>query len=632
MWLKGLNTRKAAEVGASLADQFVTTVASQGTRKPSRSPDLGQQVQGFLAQVDREALPLELGLFRRARFANSFKWRLLDNGVEPDVANEITQMLLLRLAAKPAAAPVIEQALIAPPSRASGGKVQTLMAQIEASAARAAHAEVVASCTELLRLKPRHLTARNALGVALWNLGSYSEAEEQFRKAVGIQSTFADSQFNLGTLLRVRGQVVESEQPLRRALQLNPRHVEAQVSLGLTQMLLGRLRDARECFDKALKIAPRHAGALCGIGRVASIEGRFDEAESMFKRALVFQTNMPAAWAHLATLRKMTRADATWLKGAEKIAASGLAPPDEADLRFAIGKYADDVGDFERAFRSYQRANELQRKTGQTYDPQARTRFVDEMIRTYPREAFAAVGEGASDSPKPVLVTGMMRSGTSLVEQIISSHPAAAGAGELQFWTDAMRKYPDALRNRWLSEPMRKKLSDSYLQTLNGVSREALRVIDKSTFNADYLGPIHHVLPNARIIYVRRDPVDTCLSCYFHQFSAAHNFTTSLSDLAHYYREHARLVAHWRDVLPPGVLLEVPYAELVADQVSWTRRIVDFIGLPWDERCLEFHTTQRPVVTASFWQVRQKMFHSSVGRWRNYEKFIDPLLSLREIG
>lgn len=634
MWLKSLNTRKAAEVGTSLADEFVTTVVIQGKRKPgkpNKPEDRGRDLQGFLAQVDREALPLELGVFRRARLANSFKWRLLDNGVEPEVVNEATQILLMRLAAQPATATPTAAPLTPPPVLPSGkSKVEALAAQIDACAARGAHAEVIASCQELLEIKPRHLVARNSLGVALCKLGRYKEAEEQFRRAVGIQSTYADAQFNLGSTLRLTGQIIESEQPLRRALKLNPKHVEAQVSLGSTLVLLGRLTDARECFDKALKLAPRHAGALCGIGQIASLEGRFEEAESTFKRALVFETRMPTAWAALATLRKMTRADASWLKGAEKLATSGIAPLDEADLRFAIGKYGDDVGDFELAFHNYRRANELQKQAAPEYDPEARTRFIDEIISAYPREAFAAPAGSASDSLQPVLVTGMMRSGTSLVEQIIASHPAAAGAGELAFWNDAVRKYPDVMRNRWLAEPLRKKLGESYLQILRRVSPTARRVVDKSTFNSDYLGPIHLVLPHTRIIYVQRDPVDTCLSCYFHQFSTAHNFTMDLADLAHYYREHQRLVAHWREVLPPGTLLEVPYAELVADQERWTRRIVEFIGLPWDERCLEFHTTQRPVITASFWQVRQKMYQSSVGRWRNYRKFIAPLLALRD--
>jgi tetratricopeptide (TPR) repeat protein len=630
MWLKALDTKKAAEVGTSLADQFVTTVVLQGQRKRGKPAERARELQTFLAQAEREALSLDLGLFRRARLANSFKWRLLDSGVEQEVVDELTQMLLMRLSGKPGATPLPQNTPPAATPAANGNNVENLIARIEACAARGAHAEVIENCTQLLRLKPRHAPAHNSLGVALFKLGRYEEAQGQFRRAAAIQSNFADAQFNLGSILRCTGQVAESEQPLRRALKLSPKHVEAHVSLGSTLVQLGRLREARQCFDRALRLAPRHAGALCGIGRAASLEGHFGEAEFMFKRALEFETNLPSAWAGLASLRKMTRADSSWLRGAEKIAASGITPLDEADLRFAIGKYGDDVGDFELAFRNYQRANELQKQAAHRYDPKARTSFVDEMIQAYPREAFGAAGEPCCDSVKPVLVTGMMRSGTSLVEQIISSHPAAVGAGELPFWNDVMRKYPDAVRNRWSQDSLRKKLAESYLQVLHSVSADAQRVVDKSTFNSDYLGPIHLVFPNARIIYVRRDPIDTCLSCYFHQFSTAHNFAMDLADLVHYYREHQRLVSHWRTVLPPGSLLEVPYAELVGNQEVWTRRIVEFIGLPWDDRCLEFHATQRSVITASFWQVRQKMYRSSVGRWRNYEKFIGPLRALQE--
>jgi hypothetical protein len=156
-------------------------------------------------------------------------------------------------------------------------------------------------------------------------------------------------------------------------------------------------------------------------------------------------------------------------------------------------------------------------------------------------------------------------------------------------------------------------------------------VVDKSNFNADRLGLIHSVFPNARIISVRRDPMDTCLSCYFQRFANAPSFTVDLKDLAHYYREHHRLMQHWRSVLPDSVLLEVPYAELVAEQEAWSRRILEFIGLEWDARCLEYYTTERPVLTASQWQVRQRIYPNSVGRWRNYKKFIGPLLQLREL-
>ena len=634
MWLKGIRSREVSNVGTSLADTFVGAPASAKAKSANtgqfRSP--GPQLQAFLAQVDRDVAPMQLGVFGRAKLASSFKWRLLDGGLEPAVADELTQMLLVRLSTKPSAAPAPDEERFATLSHQENeGNVETLLAQAQACAERSTHGEAVDRYVQLLEIKPRHLLARNNLGVSLCKLGRYREAEEQFREAASIQPKYPDAQFNLGTLLRDTGRLTESEMPLRRAVKLNPAHPESHVSLGLTLMTLRRLEEARECFEKALKIAPRNSGALCGAGQVAILDGQFEAATAHFKRALVFDTQHAAAWAGLARVRKMTSADGDWLRSAEKVASSGLPPVQEADLRFAIGKYHDDVGNFEKAFRSYERANRLQKAAAPNYDRGRWTRYVDDMIRAYPRDAAFATEGGASDSALPVFVTGMMRSGTSLVEQIIASHPAARGAGELPFWTDAMRKHHDAVRNRRLDQALRNKLAESYLHTLRSAFPDAARIVDKATFNSDYLGPIHSIFPNARIIYVRRDPIDTCLSCYFQPFSAGHSFTLDLADLAHYYREHRRLVDHWRAVLPPASLLEVHYADLVEDRERWSRRILDFIGLGWDDRCAEFHTATRPVLTSSFWQVRQKMYNSSVGRWRNYQGFIGPLRGLRDL-
>ncbi len=228
---------------------------------------------------------------------------------------------------------------------------------------------------------------------------------------------------------------------------------------------------------------------------------------------------------------------------------------------------------------------------------------------------------------KPVFVVGMPRSGTSLAEQIIASHPAAYGAGELHFWANLIEKDRGLTRDI-LGEPTRPKVAEEYLGILEGFSASALHVVDKATVNSDFLGLIYSVFPGARVIYMQRDPIDTCLSCYFQQFLTGINFAFDLSDLVHYYREHRRMMAHWRAVLPSGFILEVPYEELVADPETWSRKMLDFIGLEWDPRVLEFHTNRRQVTTASAWQVRQKVYKSSVARWRNYEKFIGPLKTL----
>ena len=328
----------------------------------------------------------------------------------------------------------------------------------------------------------------------------------------------------------------------------------------------------------------------------------------------------------------MPAAGGEWIKGAQASAESGIAPLNEASVRKAMGNYYDQVGDFAQAFKSFRRANELVKAAAPHYDKDAQAKFCDDLIRAYPREALAGPHPGASDSSLPILVVGMPRSGTSLVEQILASHPAVRGAGELAFWPQTLLEHLAGVLHGPPDEATRRKLAAGYLRALSTHGgKTAARIVDKSLFNLDYLGVIHSVFPNARIIHVRRDPIDTCLSCYFQDFPPSLNFTFDLSDLAHYYRLRVRLMDHWRSVLPPGTLLDVPYEELIADQEGWTRRMLEFLALPWDERCLSFHSTERSVLTASYWQVRQKVYKSSVGRWHHYKKFIGPLLDLSNL-
>jgi tetratricopeptide (TPR) repeat protein len=570
-----------------------------------------------------------LNFFKRAWFANSFKWRLLENGVDAETANEWTQTLVLEISSDRASS---APSRTSPPTtdRPDSSKAQDLLTQGHESYARGDYAEAVTCLQESAGLKPLRADALNELGLAFFNLGRYAEAENCFRKAIGKQPNFAEAHGNLGAVHLARGHYFEAENATRRALKLKPDILDYRSNLGLILLYLERLRDAEAQFEKVLRVAPRHAPALHGMGRVARTDGRFDEAGALFNRALEVNPKMPGAWAALVGLRKMGPSDGAWLDRAEEIAAGGISPMEEAGIRFAMGKYCDDVREFERAFKNYKRANELLKTLAERYEPTVRTRFVDDLIRVHTREAISHAEGGASASMKPLFVVGMPRSGTSLVEQIIASHPAASGAGELQFWNAAMHKYAAVIRRKPLGEPITKDLAEGYLRALTGCCGDALRIVDKAPLNCDYLGVIHSVFPNARIIYMQRDPIDTCLSCYFQQFPATLNFAMDLSDLAHYYREHQRLMAHWRAVLPPGTVLDVPYAELVADQEGWTRRILDFIGLEWDQRCLDFHSTKRAVATASYWQVRQRIYSDSVQRWRNYRKFIGPLLDLKE--
>ncbi len=631
-WFK---TREAATLGAAWAEDLRLPPASAPRRARARVTDTqralrNKLLQEFLQRVDREARSLRLNTLKRATLANNFKWRLLEKGVEPDTVAEFTRALVLRLTTPAGGTQATKQIVTAPARKTRTADVARLLARGEACLGRGAWAEAVVAYQDLLDRHPRHALARNNLGVALSKLGRCAEAEEQFRRAIAVRAKYPDAHVNLGAVLQWTGRIAESEMPLRRALRWQPAHEDAQINLGVTLELLGRVPDATEAYEKLLKIAPGNSHALVGLGRIAALAGRLAEADALLRRAVDANRKNPMAWAALVGLRRMTPSDGAWLEGALQAAAAGLVPMEEAHIRFALGKYYDDVADFAQAFRNYRRGNELQKALAPPYDREARAGYVDDLIRVYTRNALSGTYPGSSDSARPVFVAGMMRSGTSLVEQIIASHPAASGAGELDFWHLAARRHEAVLRRGLPAEPLRMRLARAYLQALSAHSADAVRVVDKANVNCDYLGLIHAVFPRARMIYLRRDPLDTCLSCYFQHFSTALNFAWDLSDLAHYYREHRRLVDHWRHALPPGVLLEVPYEELIADQEGWTRRILDFIGLEWDRRCMDFHQTRRTVLTASSWQVRQKIYNSSVGRWRHYRAFIAPLLSLRD--
>ena len=324
----------------------------------------------------------------------------------------------------------------------------------------------------------------------------------------------------------------------------------------------------------------------------------------------------------------MSENDGGWIAQARRIAERPLRPSEEIQLRFAIGKYFDDVGNFEQAFDSYRRANELTKHHRLPHDRRQLTQVFESTIGFHSGDWVNRVRHPSNPSSRPVFVVGMPRSGTSLAEQILASHPAVFGAGEIAYWKAVSGKVAATGGEGQSSDIELCQMADDYLRLLAELSADELRVVDKMPSNFMHLGLIHAALPGARIIHMRRNPIDTCLSIYFQNFHRAHTYANDLEDLAHCYLEYLRIMQHWRAILPADAMLEVPYEELVADQETWSRRMVEFIGLPWDPACLEFHRTRRSVNTFSKWQVRQKISSASVERWRNYAPFLGPLLGL----
>jgi tetratricopeptide (TPR) repeat protein len=477
-------------------------------------------------------------------------------------------------------------------------------------------------------LAPGSADNHDNLGDALRTLGLYEAAIASYRQALAVKPDIAEVHNKLANAFFFAGRDDDAAGSCMRALQINPQLAEVHSNLGMLLMRQNRIAQAEASCRRALEIDPTLTGAMVLLAELRASAGHFSEAEECLRRAIELEPDMPEAWAGLVRWRKMSNGDQAWLAAAQRIVSLRLPPRREVHLRYALGKYFDDTREFDKAFDNYRRANELTRQHNEKYDAEDFSRYVDRLVESYDRQWLDRSSARAISSERPVFIVGMWRSGTTLAEQILASHPAVVGAGELAFWRSAATTYEQSVSHGDSRDDTIARLARDYLALLEELSADAMRVIDKMSSNFLHLGLIHAALPHARILHLRRNPIDTCLSIYFQDFQYAHLYANDLEDLVHYYQQYMRVMEHWRRVLPSHAMLEVPYEDLVEDQDHWSRAILEFVGLPWDARCIDFHRTSRTVTTNSKWQVRQVLSNTSVERWRNYERFIAPLMKL----
>jgi tetratricopeptide (TPR) repeat protein len=523
--------------------------------------------------------------------------------------------------------------------------------------------EAVACYQRALALRPDYCEAQAALGSALLDLGRAAEAVISLRRAVDLDPKLVRAHGNLGIALLMLGRPAEALASCQRALELNPELAEAYSTLGTALLDLGRENEAVGAYERALALRPGFADALSNLAIALRLQGRtddavsharhaldlkpdsastmvvladahadrgeFPQAEQWLQKAIAIDPHSPQAWAGLAYLRTMDERDARWREQALRIVSGGnLSLRAEVQLRYALGKYFDDLRQYDDAFGQFRMANELSRRYRVPYDRTRAQRETDRLLHTCDRRWLEHARLHGAKSNLPVLIIGMPRSGTSLIEQILASHTEVFGAGELGYWNVAGASYDFVRPSAAAGVDALHGLGERYLTLLRSLDGKALRVVDKMPDNFRHLGLIHAALPEARFIHVQRNPLDTCLSIYFQDFKAAHLYATDLGDLAHYYQEYWRLMQHWRSLLPAQALLEIPYEALVADPEPWSRRLIEHLGLAWDRRCLDFSQTRRSVTTASKWQVRQKISTTSVGRWRHYQPYLGELTAL----
>lgn len=461
--------------------------------------------------------------------------------------------------------------------------------------------------------------------------GRLADAERGYREVLAQHPEHPDALHFLGVLVGMAGEPARSVALIERSLRFKPT-ADAHYHLGVSQAALSRIADAIASFETAIRIDRRHALAHHHLGGALSRLGRRDEAVAAYRAAIELKPDLAEAYSNLgliSTWREEDPAAKELLRLAGR--AQSLPAASRIHFNYALGKYYEDIGDFARAFASWSEGASLKRRT-LTYDANANDQAMAQIAASFPRGAWTTSRTHGEPSDLPVFVLGMPRSGTSLVEQILASHPRVHGAGEIGLLREALDGLqirhellqPHLLESGAFAQNLRQRGAD-YVARLRSLDREAARITDKLPNNFRLVGAIQLALPNSSIVFCRRDLRDVCLSCYQTLFMQGHAWSYDLIELGRYALSFARLIEHWRDVLP-GRLLELDYEALVTDPATQARRLIEHCGLDWDDRCLSHYSTGRAVQTASLGQVRRPIYGSSVGRWRRYERQLAPLL------
>ncbi len=413
---------------------------------------------------------------------------------------------------------------------------------------------------------------------------------------------------------------------------LQPKNLDAHMGLGLALDLNGQPEKAVHAYEDAIGIAPGHALAYCWLGNACQQIGDFEQAHANFHQALKLDPGLAEAGFGLAYSQRFGLGSGDDLNQLEKLARNPeLTERDQTHMQYALGKVYDDNENYAEAFVHYQDANRLQARSV-NYDVTENHEWVSRVIECFDEAFFAERADWGHASALPVLIIGMPRSGTSLVEQILASHPTVYGGGEMAVLGEAAKELagPRGLFEGYhrgvlaLDKPATRRLAERYLEAMKKFSGGKAHLIDKLPANFLYAGLAALLVPGLKVIHCRRHPLDVCLSIYFQAFGFGNDYACDLSHIAAYYRDYDRLMKHWHRVLPGG-LIEVAYEDLVTSPEPESRRLVSACGLPWDDRCLRYYETRRSVQTASKWQVRQPIYTRAMGRWKNYEGFLDEL-------
>ena len=542
--------------------------------------------------------------------------------------------------------------------------------------------QAIAAYRRGLAIDANDAQTQNNLGVALKAKGNFAEAIAAFQSASRLSPELAFPQRNLAEVLRLQGKLDQAIVHYQQALQLSPADAESHNGLGLVFSMQVKLDEAVAQFEEAIRIKPDYDEAENNLGTLLKATERFQEAVALYERvlrrrpdfvtarvnlgsvlielgqfdeaikhleyALQINPNHAVAFHNLGDLALTDQYvfSADQLERIKSLVANHKGQHEETSaLHFTLAGILDKQQHHDDAFEAYLQANHAQyrvlKAAGAAFDPASHHQKVQQTIDVFGRDFFQnkTLFSNSLDTEIPVVVVGMPRSGTTLLEQIIASHPHAAGAGELEAIEQLIpqvpallnsgQEYPDCFSRA--EAPAVRSIAQDYLNRLTANRHDAGRVVDKTWYNFYYLGLIALLCPRARIIHCRREAMDVGISCFFSNFNSI-PWATRLEDIGAFYRSYEQLMKHWQKVLPLR-MYEVSYEQLVADHETVSREMIDFCGLEWSDRCLEFYKNRRPVQTASRVQVRQPIYKTSIGRWKKYESHLAPLReSLRGAG
>ena len=474
----------------------------------------------------------------------------------------------------------------------------------------------------------------------IYNLARLYQDQTQYEKSLSYYEQLEDRESDIkilshmGAVLDSLGRFEEAEQVLQQALKLNDQDVVVLNHLGNAMTGGNKTAAAEQMYRKAIDLQDDSALSHNNLGFALAARGRNEDALSEYEKAIKIRPDFGESYRNLTTVKRISDRDDPLIdQMINQIESAGISERDKIQFGFALGKALDDCGDYDLAFHYYKIANDLIAKS-RPFNVASFEKHVDNIIEIFNKDYFAQNKDlSGSNTQTPIFIVGMSRSGTTLAEKIIASHPHVQGAGELGKLFEIIKsfegktgvEYPFAMHkasHELLSESAEDYLNyiDKYIQ-----SDEIRHVTDKMPYNFAHLGFLALAMPKAKIIHCKRDPIDTCLSNYFQYFPRGISCLYDLGQLSQYYRQYLRLMAHWKAVLPIPVF-DLHYEQLTESQEKVTRELIDFLDIGWDDACLQSHKSKSSVRTASIWQVRQPIYKKSVQRWRNYEKHLGVLI------